>query len=178
MDPRQLVPYVRAVVGEGVASVVSAVVTVAVVLCIPVSVTDAGISTLIQLSVLAGFGLLWAIALLVGRAREVRSLAGAVPVPEPELLAGLSDDRRGNLRRGWIRSAVFTVVAIAASGAGLHAPWLGLMLPLMHAAMTVHVRRMVAWERRHSVVLWRPALSAVGREAARAAPFYTTPRSG
>ncbi|WP_143120571.1 hypothetical protein [Actinacidiphila alni] len=176
VDVRQLVPYVASVMGEGVASVASAAVAVAVLLLIPVNATDGGMSTPVQFALLGGAGLFWGIGLLAGRAGVARAQESAVPVPGPQ--GGLSDDQRKALFRGRIRNALFAVVMLAVCGAGFHCLWLGLMVPLIQTLTMVAVLRMAAWERRHGVVLWKPSLAAVGREAHRAAPFYTTPRSG
>jgi hypothetical protein len=174
-DSRHLVPFVASVVGEGVASAVGGGVTAVVLLLTPANVTHGGLSGAVQAAVLAGIGLFWTVGLLAGRARVTVAQENAVPVPDPDSMARFGDDRRRDLRRGRLRHALLAVAVVVACGLGFHCLWVGLALPLIQVASAVAAWNMTGWERRHGVVLWKPALSAVGREAHRTAPFYTTP---
>ena len=54
-------------------------------------------------------------------------------------------------------------------------PLLALTLPVIMLISLVHAWFIAVWERQHGVVLWKPALSSVGREEWRRSPYYSTP---
>jgi hypothetical protein len=128
----------------------------------------------VQVVGLAVQTLLWAVGFLVARPRQLREFGSAVTVHDLSVL-GQAEERTRQLRRGCVRVAVFVILATAAGVFLIHLPLFGLTAQLMLLLGLIHTwRTAVWWERRHGVHLWKPALSAVGREKWRASPYYTT----
>ena len=133
-----------------------------------------GTAGCVQVIGLAVQTLLWAVGFLVARPRLLREFGSAVTVHDLSVL-GQAEERTRQLRRGCVRVAVFVVLATAAGDCLIHLPLFGLTAQLMLLLGLIHTcRSAVWWERRHGVHLWKPALSAVGREKWRASPYYTT----
>ncbi|MFI6351933.1 hypothetical protein ACIBJF_04505 [Streptomyces sp. NPDC050743] len=128
----------------------------------------------VQVVGLAVQTLLWAVGFLVARPRQLREFGSAVTVHDLSVL-GQAEERTRQLRRGCVRVAVFVILATAAGVFLIHLPLFGLTVQLMLLLGLIHTwRTAVWWERRHGVRLWKPALSAVGREKFRASPYYAT----
>lgn len=133
-----------------------------------------GTKAVTQLALTAVLTLLWAYQQFGARsrARAVQDYAAAVPAPDT--LWHDHAGRRKDLRRG---SVVMGLVA-AAWALGCvdyaHLPLVGLAFPLMMALGIVQARQTTRWERKHGVVLWKPALTVVGPGAYGSSPCYST----
>lgn len=118
--------------------------------------------------------LLWAVNFLVARPRRLRAFGSAVAVHDMSML-GQAGERTRQLRRGCVRVAALVVLTTSGGVFLIHLPLLGLSVQLILILGLIHTwRTAVWWERRHGVHLWKPALSAVGREKWRASPYYAT----
>ncbi|MYT73425.1 MULTISPECIES: hypothetical protein [unclassified Streptomyces] len=129
----------------------------------------------IQIICFVGLALLWAVNFLVSRPRQLRAFGSAVPVEDPSVLRPNEEQTR-HLRRGRVRVAAFVLLVTLGSAYVLQFPFFGLGIQLVLCLGLVHTwRTTFRWERRHGVHLWKPALSAVGRENWRRSPYYATP---
>lgn len=173
-QPRDVVPYVTAVTGEGAVSVVAAGIALGVLLVSPARVTGGSLSAWTQGLIVVALVAFWSFGLYAGgtRMRQAAQSAQSIPGPWADIESARTVKR--NLRRGCLRNALFAVVVIAACGLGFQSVWLGLTVPLMQASTMISALGVSRWQRRRGTVLWKPALSSVGREAHRASPFYVT----
>ncbi|MCW8380816.1 hypothetical protein [Streptomyces justiciae] len=178
VDEPVLVRVVVAEVGEGLAGVLVGVAADAVILCTLDDLGLSGTTGRIQVIGVTCMAVLWAVNFLVTRPRQLRAFKSAVPVADVSVLDRPAEQTR-QLLRGRFRMAAFIAVTTLAGAYLLHFPLFGLQFQLMLAFGLVHTRRTaIWWERRHRVHLWKPALSAVGRENYRRSPYYATPAVG
>ncbi|MFC9284723.1 hypothetical protein [Streptomyces collinus] len=142
------------------------------------TVDDLGLSGTtgrVQLAIIAAFAGLWAVNFLISRPRQLRAFGSALPVDDPSVLRRTEEQHR-HVYRGCVRVAVFVLVLTL--GGAYVAPWplLGLGFQLVLVLGVAHTWwTAVWWERRHGVHLWKPPLSAVGREEWRRTPYFVTP---
>ncbi|MGW5283919.1 hypothetical protein ACWERI_31400 [Streptomyces collinus] len=170
-----LVRVVAAELGEAVAGIVVGVAADGLVLS---TVDDLGLSGTtgrVQIAVIVAFAVLWAVNLLISRPRQLRDFGSALPVGDPSVLRRTEEQRR-HVYRGCVRVAVFVLVLTL--GGAYVTPWplFGLGFQLVLVLGVAHtLRTAVWWERRHGAYLWKPPLSAVGREEWRRSPYFVTP---
>ncbi|MER5476806.1 hypothetical protein ABT026_07455 [Streptomyces sp. NPDC002734] len=127
-----------------------------------------------QVAVAVFLPLLWAVNLLATRPRQLRAFGSAVTVGEAAVSRG-REERKRHLRRDRLRMAAIGPVMVLIAY-GFHAPLAAAGLQLILVLNLVYTWRTASWwEKRHGVHLWKPPLSAVGREAYRASPVYVTP---
>ncbi|MFE7169393.1 hypothetical protein [Streptomyces sp. NPDC057616] len=170
-----LVRIVPAELGEGFAGVLVGLAADVLVLSTVDDLRLSGTAGRIQISGVVVLTLLWAINLLVYRPRQLRAFGSAVTVEDSSLPEGNEEQIR-HLRRGRVRVAALVLLVTLGGAYVIHAPLLGLGLQVILVLGLLHTwRTAVRWERRHGLHLWKPALSAVGREAYRRSPYYATP---
>jgi len=171
-------PLVRVVVaelGEGLAGVLVGMATDVLIFSTTDDLGLVGTAGRVQIIGVVGLALLWAVNLLVSRPRQLRAFSSAVPV-EDAFVLGQNEEQTRHLRRGRVRVAAFVLLVTLGGAYVLHFPLLGLGFQLILGLGLVHTWRTAFWwERRHGVHLWKPALSAVGRENWRRSPYYATP---
>ncbi|MFJ9539683.1 hypothetical protein ACIRPX_20775 [Streptomyces sp. NPDC101225] len=173
-----LVRIVPAEIGEGVAGVLAGAVADVLVWSTVDDLRLSGTAGRVQVIGFVALTLLWAINLLVYRPRQLRAFGSAVAVEEP-LLPERRQEQIRHLRRGRVRVAAFVLSATLGSAYLIRMPLVGVAFQLVLVLGLLHTwRTAVWWERRHGLRLWKPALSAVGREAYRRAPYYVTPAEG
>ncbi|MFJ9821591.1 hypothetical protein ACIRU3_41370 [Streptomyces sp. NPDC101151] len=172
MSRAVLVRVVDAELGECLTGIVAGVAADVLVLA---TVDDLGLSGFtgrLQVVGTAVLVLLWTVNLLVARPRLLRAFRAAVPVDDPAILRQGAEQRR-HLRRGRVRVAAFVLIATLGGAYLLHWPLFGLGWQLILALGVVHTRwTALGWERRNGVRLWKPPLSAVGREEWRRSPYF------
>ncbi|MFI5634348.1 hypothetical protein ACIA8E_34290 [Streptomyces sp. NPDC051664] len=131
----------------------------------------------VQFGGVAVLTLFWAVNFLVSRPRELRAFSAAVAVEDASVLEQ-SEEQTRHLRRGCFRVAAFVLLVTLGCTYVAHWPLIGLGFQLILGLGLVHTwRTVIWWERRHGVHLWKPALSAVGRENWRRSPYYATSAS-
>jgi len=170
-----LVRVVASGAGEAVAGASVAVVLDTVLFIERGDLRLSGRAGVIQIGVLVAVAALWVVNLLAGRSGELRAHESAVPVDDPQALIGQEPEQRRLMRRGQIRLAAAMLVYTLVCVYFFHQPLLALTLPAVLLISPVHAWRIAVWERRPGVVLWKPALSSVGREEWRRSPYYSTP---
>lgn len=128
----------------------------------------------VQIGGIVVLALLWAVNLLVYRPRQLRAFSSAVAVEDASVLEP-NEERTRQLRRGCVRVAAFVFLVTLGGAYIAHLPLLGLGFQLILGLGLLHTWwTAIWWERRHGVHLWKPALSAVGRENWRGSPYYVT----
>ncbi|MET9900826.1 hypothetical protein [Streptomyces sp. NPDC006446] len=129
----------------------------------------------VQIAGIAALAGLWSVNLLVSRPRQLRAFGSALPVETPSVL-GRTVERRRHVRQGCIRMAMAVLVFTLGGAYIAHWPFFGLGFQLVVVLGLAHTwGTTVWWERRHGVHLWKPPLSAVGREEWRRSPYFVTP---
>ncbi|MFE5207514.1 hypothetical protein [Streptomyces sp. NPDC056600] len=170
-------PLVRIVHAEAGEGVVGVLVGMAANVVLFTTMDDLGLSGTggrPQTAVAVFLLLLWAVNLLATRPRQLCAFGSAVAVGEAAV-SRQREERNRHLRRGSLRMAAIGPVMLLIAY-GFHAPFSAAGLQLILVLNLVYTWKTASWwERQHGVHLWKPPLSAVGREAYRASPVYVTP---
>ncbi|MHB9848953.1 hypothetical protein ACSYGO_06860 [Streptomyces krungchingensis] len=169
-----LVRIVPAELGEGWAGVLAGIAADVLIFLTMDDLRLSGTAGRLQISGVVILTLLWAANLLVYRPRQLRAFGSAVAIEQPPA-PGPHEEQTRHLQLGRLRVAALVLLVTLGGAYVAHAPLVGLGFQLILVLGLVHTwRTAIWWERRHGVHLWRPALSAVGRERWRRSPYYAT----
>ncbi|MFE3269316.1 hypothetical protein [Streptomyces sp. NPDC059215] len=172
-----LVRIVAAELGEGLAGILAGIAADVLIFSTVDDLRLSGTAWRFQISGVVVLALLWAVNLLLSRPRQLRAFSSAVVIEDVSLLEP-DEERTHILRRGCVRVAAFVLLVTLAGAYVAHWPLFGLGVQLALGIGVLHTwRTAIWWERRHHVHLWKPALSAVGRENWRRSPYYATSTS-
>ncbi|MEV0092480.1 hypothetical protein [Streptomyces sp. NPDC050738] len=169
-----LVRVVAAQLGEGLAGILAGVAAYALIFFTVDDLRLSGFAGRLQIAGLVVMELVWAACLLLSRPRRLREFGAAVMIEDLAVLDRNVEQAR-HLRRGRVRVAVLVLMMALAGAYVIHMPLIGLFLPVMLALGFVDTWLTILWERRCGVLLWKPPLSAVGRENWRRSPYYASP---
>ncbi|WP_369252965.1 hypothetical protein [Streptomyces sp. R41] len=169
-----LVRIVPAELGEGLTGILVGIPADVLIFFTMDDLRLSGTAGRVQIGGVVVLALLWAVNLLVSRPRQLRAFSSAVAV-EDASVPGPNEERTRQLRRGCVRVAAFVLLVTLGGAYVAHWPLFGLGVQLILGLGLLHTwRTAIWWERRHGVHLWKPALSAVGRENWRRSPYYAT----
>ncbi|WP_406436710.1 hypothetical protein OHB14_61560 [Streptomyces sp. NBC_01613] len=169
-----LVRIVAAELGEGLAGILVGIAADVLIFSTIDDLRLSGTAGRVQIGGVVVLALLWAVNLLVSRPRQLRAFSSAVVVEDASVLEP-NEERTRQLRRGCVRVAAFVLLVTLGGAYIAHWPLFGLGVQLILGLGLLHTwRTAIWWERRHSVHLWKPALTAVGRENFRRSPYYAT----